>query len=809
MALYSTLYSVALIPVAVSAIFALLQRRTGFGSLKLSTQQIIIGIVFGIVAITGTEFGIDAGGVKVNVRDAAPLCAGILFGGPAGIIAGCIGGVERWLAVYWGVGSFTRIACSVSTIIAGLFAAFLNKKLFENKDPDFVMAAAATVVMEVFHMIMVFMTNPGQAEVAYNVINICTIPMVTANAFAVFLATVVVLIIRRERLIDNDGMYSIMQKIERSLMVTFIIAFAATTIFTYVLQTNIYDNQVEHMLTTTLDDMQQGVTDASDTEILEKTKAIMPNLYMSQTDAVLNQMKKFYEVSEINIVDGDGIVTHSTNKNNIGFDIKSGEQSAEFMCIIEGEVDEYVQQFTRTSQNSAVRFKYAAVKFKDGFVQAGYDEAKFRNSLANQLNGMTENRHVGYSGYASIIDSNGLIVSSLFTEYEGKKLQELWTITIEEFTRDHSPYKKYIISDGDEDCYSMYATREGYYIFAMIPEKDFNMSRNLATYLIMFTEVLIFALLYGIINMLMRRQVVDNIVKVNKSLFEITNGNLEEKVDVRNSDEFNSLTEGINEMVDSLKELIAAAAAKNAADLELARNIQASSLPNVFPAFPSRNEIDLYALMDPAKEVGGDFYDFYWLDEKRIVLTVADVSGKGIPGAMFMMRAKTILKNYMMTGHSVEEAMTKANEGLCEGNDAEMFVTAWVGVVDVSTGHVEYANAGHNPPLIKTGDGEFEYLKSRAGFVLAGMDGIKYKKQEFDIVPGSVIYLYTDGMPEATNLEKELYGEERLLASANANKDADMETLCKNTKADADDFYDGAEQFDDMTIVAFRLIKNA
>ena len=217
-------------------------------------------------------------------------------------------------------------------------------------------------------------------------------------------------------------------------------------------------------------------------------------------------------------------------------------------------------------------------------------------------------------------------------------------------------------------------------------------------------------------------------------------------------------------------------------------------------------ELDIYACMDPAKEVGGDFYDCYWVDKDESVLSImiSDVSGKGIPGAMFMMRAKTMMKSFVEQGLGVEEVFNKVNEGLCEGNEAEMFVTSWLGFVDMKTGHVEYVNAGHNPPLIRPAGQDFEYLKGRPGFVLAGMEGMKYKKQEMDIEPGSVIFLYTDGAPEAHNAEKQLYGEDALLACVNKNKDGSMKKICDELRADIEEFASGVDQFDDITMLAFR-----
>lgn len=238
-------------------------------------------------------------------------------------------------------------------------------------------------------------------------------------------------------------------------------------------------------------------------------------------------------------------------------------------------------------------------------------------------------------------------------------------------------------------------------------------------------------------------------------------------------------------------------------ELNLASNIQANMLPNIFPAFPERNDFDIYATMTPAKEVGGDFYDFFMVDENHLALVMADVSGKGIPAAMFMVIAKTLIKDHAQLGLQPAEVFTRVNTILCEGNEAGLFVTAWMGILDLQTGILTYANAGHNPPVVDL-KGEISYLKSNPGFVLAGLDGFKYKQFELQLSKGDKIFLYTDGATEATNIDGELYGEDRLI---NCLKSLKAGTNCSDAlhavRADIDKFVGDAEQFDDLTLLAF------
>ncbi len=253
-----------------------------------------------------------------------------------------------------------------------------------------------------------------------------------------------------------------------------------------------------------------------------------------------------------------------------------------------------------------------------------------------------------------------------------------------------------------------------------------------------------------------------------------------------------------------LEHLVKTSVEKNQieSELKVATHIQTSMLPSIFPAFPERKDFDIYATMMPAKEVGGDFYDFYLIDSDHLAFLIADVSGKGVPAALFMVIAKTLIKDRAEMGGKADEVMRKVNDLLCESNDEGLFVTAWLGVLSLSSGKLEYVNAGHNPPLLKRKGGEYEYLRAKSGFVLAGLEGTKYRLNETTLSDGDSIFLYTDGVTEATDLNNNLYGEERLLSTLNRNADKDCRALIDEVKSDVDSFVAGAPQFDDITMVA-------
>nr|WP_317449527.1 SpoIIE family protein phosphatase [uncultured Sellimonas sp.] len=275
-------------------------------------------------------------------------------------------------------------------------------------------------------------------------------------------------------------------------------------------------------------------------------------------------------------------------------------------------------------------------------------------------------------------------------------------------------------------------------------------------------------------------------------------------------DEMQALSEAFVTMAADLKEymrdLLAETKEKEriSTELSLATEIQANMLPCIFPAFPERTEFDIYAMMHPAKEVGGDFYDFFLIDEDHLALVIADVSGKGVPAALFMVIAKTLIKNQALTGESPAQILRSVNEQLCEGNEAELFVTVWLGIIQISTGKGIAANAGHEHPVIRRKDGKFELVIYRHSPAVAVMEGMNFREHEFELYPGDTLFVYTDGVPEATDSQNKLFGNERMLNALNKNPDAKPEELLKNVKEEVDLFTKEVPQFDDVTMLGIK-----
>ena len=648
-------------------------------------RQGLIGIAFGLSAIYATEFGsISIGGAAMNARDAAPLCAGLFFGGFAGIVAGVIGGVERFLCVYWGGAAFTQVACSIACVFAGFFAAFLRKVIFDNKRPSPYYCVIIALISETIHMFLIFATNQNELDVAFDYVKRCSVPMILSNILALFLAFFTIEIMERGFTMFKRHKRPILSHLQAGLLMLVVISAALTVYITFVVQTRIAEKSTERIFVANL----------------KAAKAQIDNKYLT------------------------------------------------------GNYDDIKQVA------SGICYGYA----------------------------------VGETGELWTTNPDMVVYD---TEFDGSDLTPMFegvpqlTLTKTEFE--------------DEYFYVSYLVANGYNLVASMPAADALYLTNVSIYITILLEVLVYAALFLFITLEMKQLVTEKMDEVNQDLEAITGEDLERVVNVRSSTEFDMLSDSINAMVDHLKELIEQEKNRIAKELEFARNVQLSSLPTDFDL---TDAADVFAKTLPAKEVGGDFYDAYMRDETHLVILIADVSGKGIPAAMFMMRARSTIKALAQTGIPVGDVLTRANRAFCENNGGEMFITAWMAVVDLTSGEIEFVNCGHNPPILKR-NGTFAYLQSKRNLVLAAMDDFQYKSGSFTIEPGDEIFLYTDGVTEAININEELYGEERLLNFISGNdQNMSAEELCNAVLASVND-YAGAEveQFDDITMLSMKFQK--
>ena len=686
-----------------------------FGKLSNRNKQIIIGIAFGLATCFASDAGFQIPGAIINVRDAGPLCAALLFGAPAGVISGVMGAVYRlfwgttfastftaeWLNTMFSVdanGGFTRVACTCGTLLAGLIGAFIRKQLFDDKIPTPNGALAIGVTVEMLHLAMVFMFRLNYLERGLQVLLKATPLMVTGNALILALCTFIVCKMKGVKITKRWNVRSLTSSFRTGILITVSISFLLLVAATYGLEYKLGVKQTEALLAQNLDDVTKEYEDSEGSANIE-SRGI--NWHIGKTGGIIiGEMQR----------GADGESAQLTVTNDGAF-FKKGQ-------VLDGQ---------------ALTGKHP-YKTADNFVESSIS-----------------------------------------------------------------------IDGTDTKVYAMYKTvGNGKMAIAFVPVKEATVYQRITVLVAIYLGILMFAALFVVVYLLVKKLVLENINKVNETLESITGGNLDAVVDVRTHSEFASLSDDINDTVAALKRYIEEAARRIDEELELARDIQASALPRDYPVFPNRRDLDLYATMYTAKEVGGDFYDYYFTNTDRLNCTVADVSGKGVPAALFMMTSKTLLKSNAEKSIPINEVLTLANNELCENNDANMFVTVLSLDIDLMSGLVKCANAGHNPMLICHKGEQFEYFRERPDFVLAGIEDICYKAHDIQLSPGDVVFMYTDGVTEATDANQKLYGEDRLQSILNRNIGCDMEKLCAAVKEDIDKFVGDAEQFDDMTMLAFK-----
>lgn len=516
-------------------------------------------------------------------------------------------------------------------------------------------------------------------------------------------------------------------------------------------------------------------------------------------------------VSEIDVVDENGIIIHSNVPEYIGFDMRSGEQSREFMCLLEGETY-YQQELRESAYDENIKKVYAGRTLSDGsgFIELGISEENYLKFLNQKLEQEVKYRRVGIGGAMMICDPDRVIIGSTDGAMDGQIIENESILPEEEGEYTHSRVTMF----GEE--YFVVATKnKEYYVIGAYPTAEAAYGGSIDKILTIAMVFVILISFFVVLSRLLKNHVVRGVEGIHKALVKITNGQLGERVDIRSSLEFSELSDGINKTVDKLAELIDEATERLDSELKMANLIQQTSLPECSQNFRHNQYFELYAHMEPAKVVGGDFYDFYLLHDDILVVTVADVSDKGIPAAMFMMRAKTILKGLAEEGKDLEELATIANRALCENNEANMFVTLWIGFIDLKTGVVRYVHAGHTCPVL-FGNGEPVMIKKIRNKVMGAWPNAEFVGQEFTMKPNDMLFLYSDGVTEAFDKDEVQFGNKRLIDALAGMEDAFAKSgesefcqfVCDRITKAVHEFSTDVPQSDDITVLCIRYIGN-
>ncbi|MBR5317245.1 MAG: SpoIIE family protein phosphatase [Lachnospiraceae bacterium] len=497
--------------------------------------------------------------------------------------------------------------------------------------------------------------------------------------------------------------------------------------------------------------------------------------------------------------------------------------------------DQYIRKAMDNYRDTAFAYSNSAAEIIDGdkishYLETG-EKDEYYEEILSYLNTFRYNTEIQYF-YVFVPDEDGLVyiwdASALKegeTEIDVCELgdrEKYWDEsdkeTIHKIFYNKEEYQELTLSDDDKygsmaSAYSVISNSNGEPVAIVgVDMYMTNLQADMREFLNVVPIVILIIILLAIwmfFSFVKKRVVtpINTLRNVSKSMIQNIENDETIDVSINTGDEIEDLCNAFKQMYNDIKQYISELGVVTAekerigAELDIAKHIQGSMLPCIFPAFPEIQEIDIYATMDPAKEVGGDFYDFFMVDDTHLAIVMADVSGKGVPAALFMVIGKTLIKDHTFPDRDLGKVFTAVNNLLCEANSEGLFITAFEGVLDLVTGEFTYVNAGHEMPFIGNAEKDMEAYKIRPGFVLAGMENMKYRAGTMQLNPGDKIFQYTDGVTEATNANNELYGMERLGTVLNKVKRESPKTILHAVKEDIDLFVGEAPQFDDITML--------
>ena len=728
----------------LTALGALAADRLGF----LKNRPWAQGIWFGALAVIANTFAGDVTGlnIPVGLRDAPVMTAGFFFGPSAGLIAGIIASVQRAITPLWGAGLNNWLSGALITFIIAGYGAGLSKWVFDGKRPPVVTAAIAAAFGEILHLSLNFCLGCRHLAQVLETIYAGAIPMSAGAGLTAGLSAFACGSWRGWR----NNFYS-------SLTLVFLgFGIAFGTIAVTAVRNAIW--QTEAALTHAV----KKLEDNADTEIGYmlhcNAVSIADNIGTSRplSQAKMQQIAEDYDVDELNIFDRTGrlLASNSPKVTEFNRHTRPGGPLVRYFELLNG-TRKFVKekQFRRNRSDRTVHTKYIGVPMPDGkaFLQLGYTWKRFEKEFETFFFPLLAEAGFGETGYYLITSASGRVKVAV-RNHPGSLGK---TLTEQGFrARNLNEPAGFSFHDRINGvwCRAVRCKNVGKWrIYAVQPLAEYHGPAALTVIvagLTLFAMCVVFRML---------------ILKIRRS----------------------------RQRIDAMRE---AEEKRQEEELELARRIQLSQLRE---GSSETAACKVCAVMTPAREVGGDFYDYYELPDGRLVLTVADVSGKGIPAAFFMMNAKTTIKSSIFRSSSPAEAAAMANRRLNRHNDAFMFVTAWIGIFDPETGSLEYVSAGHNPPLVRPAGGTAEWLDSKRCPALAAFPGARYTGEKTQLRPGDTLFVYTDGVTEAMDPAGELFGNGRLISALNQAS----EPLIPAVENTLKQFIAGAAQTDDLTML--------
>ncbi len=613
---------------------------------------------------------------------------------------------------------------------------------------------------------------------------------------------------------------------QRRLLILMAAAFGATMLITWLVQTRHARADALELIASRLADAQEQITQ-HDKDLekisLSNDEALTSKLHtlrwilarhpeLTQSGDELTGLLSALDVDQLHIVDGSGIITATTFAPYLGYDLASAEQSSFFLPILKDPDLVLIQPAAPTGHDASMVMQFSAtgIPGRAGMVQIGDVPERLREAAqVADIKNLAPGFAIGSYGTIMVLE-RGLVVSAGERNLMGLRAEDM------DFQLGKARLgEPFTTGSGASRALCLGRVWEDYLIIGTLPYSEIYAGRNLTLLFMGLAYLLLFLAVFILVSRMINAEVIQGIRNVNASLALITDGNLETRVEERGNAEFRALSDGINATVDALKQAIAHARARIDAELALAREVQLANLPRTSALKGLEGRFRLGALLKPAREVGGDFYDFFFvpgLSGKKLALVIADVSGKGIPGALFMMRVKTQLQSDILAEEDLAKALAHTNRKLCAENEAGLFVTAFVGLWDIEgDGWLDYVNAGHNPPLLARAGEEYAFLHGSKGLVLGAMEDSQYRSCRVRLVAGDKLLLYTDGATEAENVKGAFLtsGGFKSLMDSSPLRKMPAEKQPEAVMQALDWFAAGREQADDITLMALDIRKSA
>ncbi|MCQ2795596.1 MAG: SpoIIE family protein phosphatase [Bacilli bacterium] len=690
----------------------------------------VLGVIFGILTIVGYYFGIEIPVEEelvplvghdffvVGNSTIPPVIGGLVFGWPAGVIAGGIGFIFRACMGGW-LGWPTAIALLLSGSVTGACSHFI----FKDKRPKWYFGFLIAIFVETFNIYLIYLFNLNNISGTYNLVRKFDLVCIGFAALSLVLTNVTISLIEKEKILPKKKeLKNIAIHVQGALLIACVVGMAIMTYSVWAASALKTEQDYTQIANESLNDVQKEI------------KEVIPSpIEQPSPEKFTELVNKLVGATEKHHVTKDGFVIAIA-----GIEIPTS-----------GGVTYNPNQIVAAPEGY-------------GFSQGDI----FTFSQKGKEYHMT----------TCLFKTN----NTQFVTIKGEVYLMVYDID------------RFMVKGGP--C--IYAT-------VLIPYSEVDSASGTVFRIGLYSNLITIIALFIFAEYFVNQKIVHRVEMMDKSLEEIMDGNLDKELHIEGYNEFTNLSNNINLTVGALKNYAQEVELRIDNELKFARDIQTGSVPT---AFPFEKAYNIYAKMEPAKEVGGDFYDYFKMNNGRILFLIADVSGKGIPAAMFMMRAKTLIKSLSSTDIPLEDIVNTANKELCAQNEASLFVTAWIGILDPNNGELRYINAGHMNPLLKKKNGKFAEFPNKHNFVLAAMPDYEYKSEIAYLEPGDELVLYTDGVTEAHNPQKELYGVNRLIDLVNNAQYFNAKQLLDEISDDVVRYADGVEQFDDTTLLIMRYI---